>query len=64
MLSLAELEQALTWVRDELLEIYPVKLKWLEVYQGRRQLIEADATGGRYCVFGRRCSSCTTGGGS
>ena len=45
MLSLDELEQALTSVRDELLEIYPVKPKWLDVYHGRPQLIEADATG-------------------
>ncbi len=45
LLSLDELEQVLTRVRDELLEVYPAKPKWLEVYHGKPQLIEADATG-------------------
>ena len=44
-LSLDELEQVLTRVRDELLEVYPAKPKLLEVYHGMPQLIEADATG-------------------
>jgi hypothetical protein len=63
-LSLDELEQVLTRVRDELLEVYPAKPELPEVYHGMPQLIEADARGGRYCVLGRRCSSCTTGSGS
>ena len=45
MVSLDELEQVLTRVRDELLEVYPVKPKLLEVYHGKLQLIEADAKG-------------------
>ena len=45
LLSLDELEQVLTRVRDELLEVYPVKPKLLEVYHGKPQLIEADAKG-------------------
>jgi hypothetical protein len=45
LLSLDELEQVLTRVRDELLEIYPAEPKLLEVYHGMPQLIEADATG-------------------
>jgi hypothetical protein len=45
LLSLDELEQVLTRVRDELLEVYPAKPKFLEVYRGMPQLIEADATG-------------------
>jgi hypothetical protein len=45
LLSLDELEQVLTRVRDELLQVYPVKPKLLEVYHGRPQLIEADAIG-------------------
>ena len=45
LLSLDELEQVLTRVRDELLEGHPAKPKLLEVYHGKPQLIEADATG-------------------
>jgi hypothetical protein len=45
LFSLDELEQVLTRVRDELLEVYPAKPKLLEVYHGKPQLIEADATG-------------------
>jgi hypothetical protein len=45
LLSLDELEQVLTRVRDELLEVYPAKPKLLEVYHGMPQLIEADARG-------------------
>jgi hypothetical protein len=45
LLSLDELEQVLTRVRDVLLEVYPAKPKLLEVYHGMPQLIEADATG-------------------
>ena len=45
LLSLDELEQVLTQVRDELLEVYPAQPKLLEVYHGKPQLIEADATG-------------------
>jgi hypothetical protein len=45
LLSLDELEQVLTRVRDELLEVYPAKPKLLEVYHGMPQLVEADATG-------------------
>jgi hypothetical protein len=64
LISLDELEQVLIRVRDELLEVYPARPKLPEVYHGMPQLIEADARGERYCVLGRRCSSCTTGGGS
>jgi hypothetical protein len=45
LISVDELEQVLTRVRDELLEVYPAKQKLLEVYHGMPQLIEADATG-------------------
>jgi hypothetical protein len=45
LLSLDELEQVLTGVRDELLEVYPSKPRLPEVYSGMPQLIEADATG-------------------
>jgi len=45
LISLDELEQVLIRVRGELLEVYPVKAKWLEVYHGRPQLIEADVRG-------------------
>jgi hypothetical protein len=45
LFSLDELEQVLTRVRDELLEVYPAKPKLLEVYHGKPQLIEADAAG-------------------
>ena len=45
LISLDELEQVLTRVRGELLEVYPVEANWLEVYHGRPQLIEADARG-------------------
>jgi hypothetical protein len=45
LLSLDELEEVLNRVRDELLEVYPAKLKLLEVYHGMPQQVEADATG-------------------
>jgi hypothetical protein len=46
LLSIDELEQVLTGVRDELLEVYPSKPRLLEVYSaGMPQLIEADARG-------------------
>jgi hypothetical protein len=45
LLSLDELEQVLTRVHNELLDVYPAKPKLLEVYHGMPQLIEADATG-------------------
>jgi hypothetical protein len=45
LLSLDELAQVLTRVRDVLLEVYPAKPKLLEVYHGMPQLIESDATG-------------------
>jgi hypothetical protein len=45
LLSLDELEQVVTRVRDVLLELYPAKPKLLEVYHGTPQLIESDATG-------------------
>jgi hypothetical protein len=45
LISLDELEEVLTRVRDELLEVYPAKPKLPEVYPGMPQLIEADATG-------------------
>jgi hypothetical protein len=45
LLSLDELEQVLTRVRDQLLEVYPAQPKLLEVYHGMPQLIEADANG-------------------
>jgi hypothetical protein len=54
VLSLDELEQVLTRVRDVLLEVYPAKPKLLEVYHGMPQLIESDATGagGSACLAG------------
>ena len=45
LISLDELEQVLTRVRDELLEVHPATPKLLEVYHGMPQLIEADAKG-------------------